>query len=69
MTVADTEMRCVTPGLIFTGNTGELISRSFLLITAESQIHRYKDGEAEREEFYRYTGKDRRAACKKKKTN
>lgn len=29
MTVTDTERRCVTPGLIFTGNTGELTAESY----------------------------------------
>lgn len=36
MTVTDAERRCVIPGPIFTGNTAELISRSSLLIAAES---------------------------------
>lgn len=45
MTVTDSEWRCVTPGLLFTGNGSELISQRFLLIAAESHSNVTKPGE------------------------
>lgn len=45
MTVTDSEWRCVTAGLLFTGNGSELISRRFLLIVAELHSNVTKTGE------------------------
>lgn len=45
MTVTDSERRCVTPGLLFTGNGSELISRRFLLIAVELHSSVTKTGE------------------------
>lgn len=50
MSVADSERRCVTLGLLFTGNGSELISRRFLLIAAVSLSRATKTGEANKSE-------------------